>query len=307
MIAAQVSGVDRPFAAAEGPRLSVIIASYNAQDTITACLESLSRQTTEQPFETIVVDSSEDDTAELVRRQFPGVQLYKFTERRYCGDARNWGVGVARGEIVAFTDADCTVDSHWIENVLMAHEVPDLAIGGAIANADPNNSVGWAAYFCEFSRWMPGARAARLDDVAGANVSYKRDAFEQYGRFIEGTYCSDTEFHWRIGQDGHRVKFVPSILVAHRCISDARRFLRHEYEHGRSFGRVRLRGKHFSRWRRMAYVVGGPLLPWKILASIALYNLKNRIYARRFVASLPLLALGVLFWSAGEVVAYAGG
>jgi glycosyltransferase involved in cell wall biosynthesis len=301
------SGVDGPTPAPERPRLSVIIATYNAQNTIAACLESLSRQATEHMFETIVVDSSTDDTAELVSRQFPGVRLYRFSERKHCGDARNWGVRVARGKIVAFTDADCTVDSHWVENVVKAHEAPDLAIGGAIANADPESYVGWAAYFCEFSRWMPGARPAWLGDMAGANVSYKRDIFDRYGRFLEGTYCSDTEFHWRISQDGHRLRFVPSILVAHRCIGDIKPFLRHEYEHGRSFGRVRVRGRHFSRGRRVAYVLGAPLLPWKILGGIALNNLRNRVYVRHFVASLPLLAVGVLCWSAGEVVAYAGG
>ena len=32
-----------------------------------------------------------------------------------------------------------------------------------------------------------------MDDVAGANMSYKTAAFDQFGRLIEGTYCSDTE------------------------------------------------------------------------------------------------------------------
>jgi GT2 family glycosyltransferase len=289
------------------PQLSVVIASFNAEKTIAACLESLENQTTDRSFEIIVVDSSTDGTAGLVGKRFPNIRLYRFSERKFCGGARNFGISVARGEIIAFIDADCTADSNWVDEILKAHRSPHLAIGGAIASGDSSSVVGWAAYFCEFSQWMPMTSATWVDDVAGANMSYKREIFDELGPFINGTYCSDTEYHWRLGQMGHRLRFVPSILVSHHSIDDFSRFIRHEYEHGRDFARVRVRGQNFSILRRSLYVILFFLIPVKLLMEIGLRNFKNRIYLSAFLKASPLLILGLASWSLGECVGYLGG
>jgi len=289
------------------PQLSVIIASFNAEETIAACLESLENQTTDKSFEIIVVDSSTDGTAELVEKRFPNVRLYKFSERKFCGGARNFGISVARGEIIAFIDADCTADSNWVDEILKAHRFPHLAIGGAIANGDPGSFVGWAAYFCEFSHWMPGTQPKWLDDIAGTNMSYKKEIFDKYGAFIEGTYCSDTDFHWRIGKDGHRLRFVSSILVSHYNIDNLERFLKHEFYHGRCFARVRIQAQNFSRWKRLVYVTFSPLIPLRIFLKVASNGVRNRIYFRQFLKTSPLVVLGLIWWSMGEVAGYATG
>ena len=289
------------------PQISVIIASYNSSKFINGCLESLEKQVTSKSFETIVVDSSTDGSGESVERTFPGVKLYRFPERKFAGDARNIGIALAEGKIIALIDADCRAEENWVEEIAKAHETPYLAIGGAIANANSRSYVGWAAYFCEFSHWMPGTRSRWLDDIAGANMSYKKEVFDEYGGFIEGTYCSDTDFHWRIGKDGHRLRFEPSILVSHCCIDDLRQFLTHEFHHGRSFGRVRIQGQNFSRWKRIVYVVCAPLIPLRILSKVALNVARNRVYLSQFMAALPLLVTGIICWSTGEVVSYAEG
>jgi glycosyltransferase involved in cell wall biosynthesis len=291
----------------EKPLLSVIIASYNSKRTIEGCLCSLENQRTAGDFEIMVVDSSTDGTATLVEEKFPEVRLYRFSERKHCGDARNIGISVARGEIIALTDADCTAPSTWVDQILKAHRSPHLAIGGAIANAEPSGLVSWAAYFCEFSRWMPGSEPRWLDDIAGANMSYKKEAFRTYGPFLEGTYCSDSDFHWRLGRDGHRLWFVPQIVVSHHSIVRLREYVQHEFEHGACFAQVRMGAQDFSRRRKLAYSLLSPLIPFRILAKVARNNLRNRIYLSNFVRALPLVVLGVVAWSAGELVGYAGG
>lgn len=289
------------------PALSIVIASYNAERTVQRSLRSLLRQETKEDFEIIVVDSSTDRTGELIAEQFPGVRLYRFRERKFCGDARNIGVSVAKSDIIALTDADCTTAETWVDQILTAHQSPDLAIGGAIANAEPSGLVGWAAYFCEFSGWMPGSEPRWLDDIAGANMSYKKKAFDTYGPFLEGTYCSDSEFHWRLGRDGQRVRFLPEIVVSHHSIDRFREFVAHEFHHGRCFARVRIKGQGFSMWRRLVYVLLSPAIPLKILLKTVAHNAANRVYLTHFVKALPLVALGIASWSAGEVVGYAEG
>jgi glycosyltransferase involved in cell wall biosynthesis len=149
------------------PELSVIITTYNAAGTIERCLQSLRAQRTDRRYEVIVVDSGQDGTARRVREGFPEGRLLSFATRKYCGEARNRGIPHARGRLVAFTDADCTVAEDWVKRICLAHQEDHLAIGGSIANGPSPSLVAWAASFCEFSQWMPGlpAAAAGVDRV----------------------------------------------------------------------------------------------------------------------------------------------
>lgn len=290
----------------EKQQLSVIIASYNSKRTIKDCIWSLENQTTDKDFEIIVIDSSTDDTAKFVKERFPRVNLYQFQEKKYPESARNIGISIAKGEIIAFIDADCIADKNWINEILKAHQSPQPVIGGAIANGNLGY-VGWAAYFCEFTQWMPGTNTKWLVDLATANTSYKREVFEKYGNFMEGTYSADTAFHWRLCQNGIRIHFVPSILVYHCYIDNFIKFLSHEYFHGQSFARVRVEAKKFSKLKRFIYVTLSPLIVLKLFLRTGIINLKNRIYLLHYLKAIPLLMLGIIFWTTGECVGYAKG
>ncbi len=289
------------------PKLSIVIASYNSVMTIGTCLDSLAAQACNAAFEIIVVDSSSDGTAELIAKRFPDVKLHRFKERKYAGDARNIGIGAARAALIAFIDADCTAEVDWIEKILLAHKLPHPAIGGAIANANPNSAVGWAAYFTEFSQWMPKTPAHISIDIAAANMSYKKELFADLGGFIEGTYCSDTEFHWRLKRSGKNLFFDPSIRINHQNIDRLGNLLGHEFHHGQSFARVRVKAKEFSVLSRSIYAALFPGIFTKLLINTAQNNLKNRVYLSQFIKTLPLLSLGLLSWSLGECMGYVKG
>lgn len=289
------------------PLLSVVIASYNSVMTVERCLDSLAAQECDATFEVIVVDSSTDQTPELIAKRFPNVKLHRFKDRKYAGSARNIGIKAAKAEIIAFIDADCTAEKDWVEKIIIAHRTPRPAIGGAIANGNPASAIGWAAYFTEFSQWMPKTPAHISIDIAAANMSYKKELFADLGGFIEGTYCSDTEFHWRLKDSGKNLFFDPSILINHHNIDKLGKLLRHEIHHGQSFARVRVKAKEFSVLRRSVYATLFPVICAKLLISAARNNLKNRIYLPQFIKALPLLALGLLSWSLGECMGYIKG
>jgi GT2 family glycosyltransferase len=289
--------------------LSILIASYRAELTIAGCLASLRAQAVSEAHEIIVVDSSPTGaTADIVTGGFPEAQCVREAERKFAGDARNVGLALARGEIIAQIDADCTADPDWMASLLRAHrQSPALAIGGAIGNANPDSLTGWAAYFAEFSRWMPGTAPQWMDDVAGANMSYKRRAFEEFGPYLAGTYCADTEFHWRLARAGHRVWFEPTIRVDHRNIDHPLALLAHEYRHGRSFARVRTGARRFSRFRRGLYAVGCGLIVLRLLQKIGRCQAETSTYRARFATALPPLTAVLLAWSLGEGVGYLQG
>lgn len=125
------------------PQLSIIIASYNSEKTIESCLKSLENQTTDKDFEVIVVDSSIDSTVKLIEERFPEVNLYRFSERKFPGDARNFGISVSNSKIIAFIDTDCVADINWVDEILRVHERPYPVIGGAIENGNPDSYFGW--------------------------------------------------------------------------------------------------------------------------------------------------------------------
>ena len=68
---------------------------------------------------------------------------------------------------------------------IKAHQDPSMVIGGVIDIANPDSLIGWAAYLCEFSQWMPGAPRRWLADIATANISYKKSVFSKYGKSLK--------------------------------------------------------------------------------------------------------------------------
>lgn len=87
------------------PLVSVIINVFNGERYLAEAIESVFAQT-HRPFELIVVDDgSEDDTAAVAKRFEPELR-YVHQPNQGIGAARNHGVGLARGEYLAFLDAD---------------------------------------------------------------------------------------------------------------------------------------------------------------------------------------------------------
>lgn len=101
--------------ATPSPLISVVIPAYNAADTILRALRSVKRQTV-APLEVLVVDDcSVDVTRALVSEQTEiPVELISLPRRGGAANARNIGIGKAKGDLVALLDAD----DEWIETKL---------------------------------------------------------------------------------------------------------------------------------------------------------------------------------------------
>ena len=282
------------------PDLSVVIASYNAGRTIEACLDSLRSQKTSRTFETLLVDSSADGTAALVRQKYPEVQLITSPSRLYCGDARNLALPQARADIIAFLDADCVVESGWVDAVLQAQHPPHMLVSGVIENGTPESQVAWAYYFCEFSQWLPRRDSGEIDEGAGCCLSFQRQAYEAYGPFLGGTYSSDTAFHWRAWRDGHKVYLDPAIRVYHRTLYTVREYLGHVAFHRQCYAQVKGRERHLGLAQRLVHIITAPALPFVLLAATGIHVAKSRRHLRKFLGCLPLLFAGLCARAWGE-------
>jgi glycosyltransferase involved in cell wall biosynthesis len=284
--------------------VSVIVASYNARATILRTLASLRTQRGGPPFEIIVVDSSTDGTADLVASAFPDVHVIRSRQRRYAGDARNVGIAASRGDILAFIDADCVVGPEWVDRVAAAHRRDHAVIGGVVENANPSSASGWAYYFTEFNRWLPGARAQTVDEVPGCSMTLKRSAYERYGPFMVGGYCSDTLFQWRLAADGARPHLDPTIRVAHHNPESLASVLRHAPRHGRDFARLRGRERP-GRLAPALRALSAPLLPFVLIARAAYFVRRDDTpNFGRFLLASPLTMAAMTAWSWGEMRGY---
>ena len=114
------------------PMVSVIVPVYNGQRTIERLLVSLlNLDYPTNEYEVIVVDNkSTDYTCEIVEK-YPVTLLHE-EEVQSSYAARNRGISHARGEIIAFTDADCVADAHWLKRLVADWD--DLTIGGFVGN-----------------------------------------------------------------------------------------------------------------------------------------------------------------------------
>jgi GT2 family glycosyltransferase len=286
------------------PEISVIIASYNASKTIERCLESLIRQISRRTFEILLLDSSSDGTEKMVRSRFPFVQLHHSRDRQYCGEARNHGLRLARAPIIAFLDADCYVNSDWIETIWDAHQNSVWMVGGIIDNGNPKSLLSWAYYFCEFNLWLPCETKREIDEVAGCCLSFKRIAYDLYGPFLERTYCSDTAFHWKLQQGGHRVLFHPAIRVYHTISCSLFEFLAHTFEHRSSYARVSSLEHRYSIFQRFLKAMLSLGMPLPLLFLLLWRVSRSRVYWRRFLLALPMVCAGIITRSGGEFWGY---
>ncbi len=198
--------------------ISVVIACYNGEKTIARCLEALMKQTIDKKsYEVIVVDSSDDNTPRVVKRNFPDVELIHFSERTRTGPANTVGIKKARGKLIALIAADCIAEPDTLERMVEAHQEGEYAaVGGAIVNGTPYSPVGWIYYLTEFSGYTPWDPKRLVEHFPGNHGCYKKETFEKFGYYHTGNFTAeDRVLNTEIINKGGKLLFDPSIKVTH--------------------------------------------------------------------------------------------
>jgi len=285
--------------------ISVIIPSYNSERTIKHCVDSLLGQSHRGPYEIILVDSSVDRTPQIVTASYPNIKLIHLKKKTDPGTARNIGIQRAKGDLIAFIDADCVAAPDWLAKIEAAHRSPYSVVGGVVKNGSAEDDlIAWAGYIAEFREFLPEQPKRDMTHIPTCNISYKREVFLDYGLF-QGEYYpqEDLVFNYNLWKNGERILLDPAIQVYHHHRSRLRDFLYHQNKIGKITSQVlkmiRLEGSFIARHPGLAFFLIPflPLVKFSRTLFVFLRFQPESITKRPLV--LFIFAGGLLFWVIG--------
>jgi GT2 family glycosyltransferase len=247
----------------------VIVPARDAEDEVRRLCDALRAQTAPpESFELIVVDdASTDGTTDVVRAE-PLARLIEAPGKVGPYPARNIAAATARGELLAFTDADCIPAPDWIERGIAAFDDPsvDLIAGGiriplgdrpsAVAMVDAARHLDQELYF---SRGYG----------ATANMWVRAEVFAEIGGFNEQILSGgDGEFGHRARAAGKRLAYVPDAAVDHPPRESARELVRKGYRIGVGTAQQRLHAEGPLRQNRLPGVRPRAYVPRRELMGV---------------------------------------
>ena len=201
------------------PRVSVIIPVYNCDRYINQAIESIFAQTY-QSYEIIVIDDGSTDNTRKTMEPYMEMIHYVYQQNQGVSAARNHGINLARGELIAFLDADdFFLPDKLTDQVRIFDTQPNLGIvhsgwrrvnqqGETIKNETPWDYVpklnleGWL-------RWKPIGTMGTL--------MFRRDWLQEVGSFEVGlSQAEDVDLILRLTIRGCEAEWLRQCTVCYR-------------------------------------------------------------------------------------------
>lgn len=208
---------------------SVVVCTYNREDLLADCLQSLACQTyNPMRYEVIVVDNNSSDNTYKVATEFvagkPNFRLIAEPEQG-LSNARNKGFAESLGEYVAFIDDDARAPEKWLETAarIIAEYSPDIFGGPALP-----------IFGCETPAWYKESYGIRGDMgetgwlkegfIVGTNIFFRKELLEEYDGFdpelgMKGDsvgYHEETALVYRAFAEDKKVYYARELAVKDR-------------------------------------------------------------------------------------------
>jgi GT2 family glycosyltransferase len=206
------------------PRVTVVVPTLAADESLEACLHSLATQTLDG-VEVIVVDNSGHGR---LAKDHPELRVIANTRNVGFGAAINQGFHQSSAPYLATLNDDAIAHPEWLEALVGAMESrPDVGMCASRirrAGEDRLDSAGMLmagdGSGKQRGHGEPCARHARLEEVlfpSGAAALYRREALEEAGLFDEAffLYCEDVDLGLRARWKGWECLYVPEAEVEH--------------------------------------------------------------------------------------------
>lgn len=287
------------------PALTVVVPSVNGFADLERALSALDAESRDLSLEIIVVDRLGESVRAATRARFPAARIIEAPPTATIPAMRRMAFTAASGGSVAVIEDHVIVPSGWARALLEAERdagadaAGGVVVGGSVANGATDRTVDWAAFLCEYSHCITPIPAGPSDWLTGNNVVYPRALLDRYlGRLADDQW--ENHLHAMMRADGVVLVCRPDIVVAHRKHYSVGEYFTQRYLYARSYAGARVAGASVG--RRLAFgaaaVALPPVLFWRTVSRI----LAKRRHRAELIRSLPLIALFVCAWAAGEVV-----
>jgi GT2 family glycosyltransferase len=216
--------------------VAVVIVTWNRRELLRSCLQSLTRQQLNQPFEVVVVDNgSSDGSPEMVLEEFAEhpafrLKLVRNLENRGFCAANTQGFEASNSELVALLNNDAEAEPDWLRALTGAFEENrevGMAASKILVYEDPRriDKAGHLIYPDGQNRGRGTGEidAGQYDCVEevlwpdGCAAMYRREMLDQIGGFDEDffAYADDAELGLRARIAGWSCLYIPRAVVRH--------------------------------------------------------------------------------------------
>jgi hypothetical protein len=289
------------------PDLSVVIVTPADYQVIRKTIRHLAAQTVRERLEIVIGATSEANLAPMMSelQAFHSHKIVELGEVRVLSEAKAAVVPRTTAPIVVFAEDHCFPEPGWAEGLLSAHARGFPVVGPVMGNANPATSLSWAGLFLHYGCCLQ-ARAGPCTNLPWHNTSYRRHLLLEYGPQLGMMLLAEGILLDDLRAKGHQLHLETAARTNHVNITRPGPWIRHAFLGGRLFAALRAERRHWSLWRRMAYVAASPLVP--------IVRLKRTLTTVRQVGRtallprvLPPIVAGLLPHALGEVVGYALG
>jgi N-acetylglucosaminyl-diphospho-decaprenol L-rhamnosyltransferase len=237
--------------------VSIIIVNWNTRDRLAACLQSIAAigSANQLPaLEIFVVDNaSTDGSPDMVRAQFPQVQLIVNPDNVGFARANNQALRLSHGDYVLLLNSDTVLSENFLPPLiefLQQHSRAAIAVP-KLLNADGSFQGSGAAFptfiselllitklarlivgpYAPSPRPRSGEPARSVDWASGAALMLRRSAIDQVGLLDEKYffYSEETEWCWRFRRAGWEVWYLPQVEIIHFGAASSRQRLIENY------------------------------------------------------------------------------
>ena len=196
--------------------ITVIIPHLNQPEHLKRGLSALAeQQNVRRQIDVIVVDNGSKDMPNEICNQWPNTTLLR-QETPGPGPARNLGISRAKGDILAFIDADCHAHPNWLAAIETAFENNEtLVIGGdvQVPFIDADKPTQLESYERVFGFRNREYVASGYSGTG--NLAMRPEAFDHVGPFGGIEMAEDRDWGLRATRLGIRTRYVADMIVYH--------------------------------------------------------------------------------------------
>ncbi len=290
---------------------SIIIPYYNDAAGLFACLQGIHQQEGGLSFEVIVVDDCSDlDIAREVNEQYPQVIFQRLSRNSGPGAARNRGISLARGAILAFIDSDAVPGPSWLVCLNSEFNRGASIICGSVRHEDGF----WARMtaLTAFGEYLDDRDGYR-EHCPSANYAVAARTMSAFSYDETIPFAGeDVLLSTRFTMAGLRIRYLSAAWVLHKPCLSLSRYFRRAFVYGLGFRSSRARCASLAGYSLHKYLRAFSAVPLFFIRStldcLRLVKLRKKLSVNLW--QLPVFVGGIictrLVYAMGAAMGYVG-